>query len=305
MAKKMSSLGNHPCFKGLLDAVPLSGFSGALVALLDSDNANIRVRKAALDMGSSERLRDQAERQLRLANAFTGVTKVPQILSDGEEEGCYWYDMEYVAGLDAIAYLAVGTRTKIDKLLHQIGAMLETQAKFVDDNACDINLHQQIKHKVFEIDTSTRGKYQSLLAEIITAIPDQPIFLRPTIVHGDLTLENVLIDQKEQIWIIDTIPSPFDHYWIDISKLFQDLVGRWFLHRGRSLSIGLVKTMADEVFQRACALDPRYSGYHAILLALSFARILPYCTSEEDSNFVSDRIAMSLNNRPDLQRTRQ
>ena len=299
----MSNFSNHSCFRGLHNVTQLSGFSGALVALLDADTSNIRVRKAALEAGSSDRLRDQAIRQFRLAKILKGVVNVPAILSDGEEDGCYWYDMEYVAGLDAIEYLAAGTRTKIDNILHQIGAILEAQARFVDDSASGINLHQRVTTKLLEIDATTGGRHSLQLNAIMAAMPDKPIVLRPTIVHGDLTLENVLIDRKEQMWLIDTIPSPFDHYWIDLAKLFQDLVGRWFLHRGRTLSIGLIKTMADGVLKRAITLDPRYLDYHTVLLALSFARILPYCRSKDDIDFVSERIAIALNVKPHLRRT--
>jgi hypothetical protein len=294
----MSELNNHCCFLGFDNIVQLSGFSGAHVALLDADTQNKRVRKAALDPGSSNRLRDQAARQMHLADLFKGVVCMPEILSYGENGGCYWYDMEYISGVDAVDYLTIGTRPKIDNLLGQIKALMEVQFLSADKNAFEIDLNLCVNKKLLEIDTATSGKHNKCLQAIVSKMPDRTVMLQPTSVHGDLTLENILVDRAGKIWLIDTIPSPFDHYWIDIAKLFQDLVGRWYLHRGRTLSIGMISTITDEIFSHVEFLDKRYLNYHTTLLALNFARILPYCKSKEDIGFVYERIDIALLNKP-------
>ena len=52
-----------------------------------------------------------------------------------------------------------------------------------------------------------------------------------TFCHGDLTLENMVIDRDGRIWLIDLLDSPLEHHWQDVAKLHQDLTGGWYLRR--------------------------------------------------------------------------
>ena len=287
---------DHPAFRELTNLIPLSGFSGAHVALLSPDSMKDScVRKAAITPDASKKLRDQAYKLDKLSVALGGAARVPKVLRDGTIDDCYWFDMQFVPGMDAIQYLANGTRQKVDSLVNQIGQVLQVQSGISAAGRKEIDLHSQISKKLDEINQHTGGIHNERLAAIRNAISCDRLLLSPNLAHGDLTLENILIDQNEKIWLIDAITSPFDHYWIDLAKLFQDLVGRWFLHRGRTLSIGLVKTVAERILQQAIALNPRYLDYHHILLALNFARILPYCKCSEDTDFVVGRIDLALN----------
>ena len=54
-----------------------------------------------------------------------------------------------------------------------------------------------------------------------SAIPESPC-------HGDLTLENILLHQRRAVFI-DCDETFASSYWLDLSKLFQDVDGHWCL----------------------------------------------------------------------------
>lgn len=291
----MTDIWAHPAFRGKTDVVPLSGFSGAYVALVGETGSHRKyVRKAAVSPEGSGRLKEQARLQRQLATALSGTVCVPAILDEGSAGGCYWYDMAFVPGLDAVEYLSTATRQRAESFVRQIVAILRVQAGTVGVERTAIDLRYQFDGKLDEIDTRTAGAFKALTVPLRTTLGQEQILLVPNFAHGDLTLENILVDQDERLWLIDTIPSPFDHYWIDLAKLYQDLEGRWFLHRGRSLSIGLTRMISENIMQQANQLDPRYGHCHAALLGLTFARILPYCKDARDTQFVTSRIELAL-----------
>ena len=291
----MSDLATHPAFQHERHVVPLSGFSGAYVALLEgSVSERKRVRKAAVLPKDNARLQEQAILQGRVATALSGTAHVPAMLEEGFVEGCYWFDMEFVPGLDAVEYLSTATPARAQSFIKQVSAILRVQAGAIDPHGPLIDLAAQVNGKLDEIDAKTKDAFKDLTVPLRQSLGQDQILLEPNFAHGDLTLENILVDQHENLWLIDTIPSPFNHYWIDLAKLYQDLEGRWFLHRGRSLSIGLTRMISEHLMQEAIRLDPRYKAYHPTLLGLTFARILPYCKSAEDTAFVTSRIKLAL-----------
>jgi len=111
-----------------------------------------------------------------------------------------------------------------------------------------------------------------------------------TAAHGDLTLENIMIDRKGSLCLIDPIASPFDHYWMDWAKLFQDCEGEWFLHRGQRIEPGICHWLRQRLYASACARSAHYAAWHYLLLGLTFARILPYTRTDDDVRFVSQRV---------------
>ena len=104
----------------------------------------------------------------------------------------------------------------------------------------------------------------------------------------------MIFSKNGELTLIDPIPAPFEHYWFDISKVFQDLEGRWFNQRGKVLPGGVTSVLRDRLLKKILNLDPSYANAHAIFLSLCFARILPYCNNKAEVNFVYSRIVSSL-----------
>lgn len=281
----------HPAFAGRREMVPLSGFSGALIALLRDDEGRAFVRKAAETPQHSKRLKRQAERQAMLGALVRGVAHMPEVEREGESEGCYWFDMSFAPGRDAVTYLSEASHDQFDAFTRDIGKIVERLAASPAD-APPFVPGPAIAAKFAEIDRKTDGRHSDLLGRLIAASQSMTFELQPTAAHGDLTLENIIVGTDRKLWLIDTIDSPFDHYWIDLSKLFQDVEGRWFLHRGRTLSLGLSWELRQRLFHYASVMDGRYPAWHYLMLTLTFARILPYARDDHDRAFIEGRVAL-------------
>ena len=281
----------NPAFAGFREVVPLSGFSGAFVALLRDDAGRLFVRKAAETADLSPRLRRQAERQSWLHGVLSGAAEVPAVEREGETDGLYWFDMAFAAGRDATSYLSTTSFEAVEEFAACIRAVVERLAASGPETPSEQTLSEVLVGKLAEIDGRTDGRFTSLLTPLHQGAGILDTDLPATATHGDLTFENIIVDRHRRLWLIDTIDSPLDHYWMDWTKLFQECEGRWHLHRQRSLSLSVSWGLRQRFFEMARAMDPRYPGLHYLLLGLTFARILPYARSEADVAFVSGRVA--------------
>lgn len=281
----------HPAFADQAEIVLLSGFSGALIALLRDANGTNFVRKVAEKPDGSAKLKRQADQQIALGAMLGGLARMPEVLREGDAGGCYWFDMTFVPGRDGVTYLADASYSQFEQFSARLADLLRRLAEPVADSL-EFRPAAPILAKLDEIDGKTKGAHTALLAPLRVAADKMDFTLPTTRVHGDLTLENIIVDRSDQLWLIDTIESPFDHYWIDLSKLFQDCEGRWFRHRGRALSLGVSWELRQRLHTVARAMDSRYAGFHNLLLALTFARILPYAQGQPDIDFVARRVAI-------------
>ena len=83
----------------------LSGYSGALLYLMKNGNTWF-VRKISPDTASNVRLQIQCAKQRNWANLPDRVINCPKIYGDGFLEGLFFFDMEFIQGLDGVSFLA-------------------------------------------------------------------------------------------------------------------------------------------------------------------------------------------------------
>ena len=60
---------------------------------------------------------------------------------------------------------------------------------------------------------------------------------------GDLTLENIMLDDNKQIYLIDFLDSFYDSWMIDVAKLLQDLELHWS-YRNQEIDFNLAMRLA-------------------------------------------------------------
>lgn len=287
-----SPLSACPAYADYPSAVPLSGFSGAFVGLLRGPDGRMFVRKASMMPEGNDKLRRQAERQNWLRTLLSGNATVPAIERDGLIEGLYWFDMQFAAGQDACTYLSNMSFNAIPSFAESIVALLhQLAAAPAESHATEQPFAPALLAKLAEIDVKTQQRYSMLLQPLVEVARDQRATIAPTASHGDLTFENILIDRNHRVWLIDTIDSPVDHYWIDWSKLFQEVEGRWHSHRNHDLSLSISWMLRNAFHAAATAMDPGYAAVHYLLLGITYARILPYAHGERDIAFVKERVA--------------
>lgn len=285
----------HPALRNLTGVIPLSGFSGATVVLVPAHGYKF-VRKAANLPEANDGLRDQALRQRILADLLEDCAAVPRVLDMGESDGLFHFDMEFTPSRDAVNFLANGSFDTVAAFSDRVERLMErlSQAPAVCTGPAPL-LPQMalLTDKLAQIVGRTGGHYaediaglEQALARIDQLIPNP----RVTATHGDLTFENILVDRNGGLWLIDTIRSPFDHYWVDWAKLFQDCEGLWHMHRGRPLARGVTWWLRQRFHAAATRMDPIWPARHYLLLGLTFARILPYARTPEDRRFVAGRV---------------
>jgi len=271
----------------------LTGFSGADVYRASRDGQSWFVRKVAASAAVNSRLRAQAAKQRAFGQAVSQVLKTPAILNEGEVGGLYYFDMELVRGLDAVNYLRQAAYQDVIDFGQRICQYLRTAAELAALNpATDHDLFGALFHKLCDVQRQTNLLSAPNLARLFLALDRLRSFtaLQPTLCHGDLTLQNLLVDETGELWAVDLLDPPYEHYWQDVSKLHQDLSGGWFLlHQGR-ISQCVLDYLGEQVFMVAKDLNPDYVTAHPLLLACTFARILPYATTPEHIHFVSERI---------------
>ena len=281
----------HPALNAFSEMLPLRGFSGALVCLVRQTDGWF-VRKAAASLQQNDRLKRQALRQTVLRRRLEDVARVPDIFSDGYAEGLYFFDMQFIAGFDAATYVSRSAFCEAQAFCGRIENILTFASRTPSDFSTEsFSWSRRSREKHDEIQARLR---KSVPEEILTSalraltLPDE--CLRPTLCHGDLTLENIIVDRSGELWLIDANETVVEHFWMDVSKLFQDLEGQWFLRRGTAIGIGRRMWLLDRIRSHVNALAPGYADCHNALMALTFARILPYALSKLDQEVVLSRI---------------
>lgn len=287
--------GSHPAFQGFDEVLPLAGFSGASIAVLRRSGSASFVRKVAKTTQANKALRAQADRQIWLRAKLDGAANVPEVFEQGEVEDLYYFDMEFVPSRDANSFLISANFTELREFAERVEEMVTCMSQSSLEGHAEEASLDPFRSKLAEISQRTDGRFDALIAPIGEALERLPRFATnpaPTVCHGDLTFENILVSARRDLWTIDAIPSPIDHYWMDWTKLFQDCEGRWHIHRGKKLSVGVTRWLRNRWFSYAVKLAPDYAARHYILLALTFARILPYAKERADLDFVAERIRL-------------
>jgi hypothetical protein len=127
------------------------------------------------------------------------------------------------------------------------------------------------------------------------AIPSSPC-------HGDMTLENILLQQKRAVFI-DCDETFASSYWLDLSKLYQDVDGHWFLRKlylepptktALANAVGRLLRLAAPLRALALRLEPGFDAYRPHLTALNLFRTIPYTNDRKQIEFVLDRMRMVL-----------
>ena len=283
----------HPAFANLDQILPLSGFSGAAIALAKPTGGAQFVRKAAGTASASAALKQQADRQRWLRDMLDGAANVPEVLDEGERDGLYYFDMAFVRSRDANAYLTVIPFDDLDLFARSVERLMQRLSEIHLEDSERPPALEPLRSKLKEISEKTDHRFDDLLEPIATAVDRLDHYAdaaSPTVTHGDLTFENLLVSASRDLWLIDPIQSPIDHYWFDWAKLFQDCEGRWHLHRGKRLPLNVTRWLRHRWLKAAADISPDYPARHYILLALTFARILPYAQSQRDIDFVSERV---------------
>ena len=271
----------------------LAGLSGARVLLMSKDDRHWFVRKVAKAPENNDRLRRQMAKQIAFGKAVAAVVSTPEILEHGELDGRFYFDMQFVRGTDGVTYLRRAENTEVVALADTFCRYIETVAALPAEHANGGSLFDALYSKLCDVQRKTALLDSATLARLFTGLEGVRSAgdgLKTTLCHGDMTLENIVVDDQRRVWMIDLLDAPFEHYWQDVAKLHQDLEGGWYLLGQRPISRYVLEYLSRRVMATATRLEPSYAQVHAVLLACTFVRILPYVRDDREQAFVRQRI---------------
>lgn len=282
-----------PLLSDAADARALSGLSGARVVLMTRDGRRWFVRKAARDPAGSARLRRQLDKQLAFGQALGGAVRVPPVLGQGEIDGRFYFDMEFVRGLDGISYLRRASYGEVVAVADRLCGYLDEIATRAPAGTTGPSLFDALYTKLCDVHRQTDEPGGETLARLFLALDRLRALsadLGPTMCHGDLTLENLVVDEHGAFWLLDFLDAPFEHWWQDVAKLHQDLDGGWYLLSQPAIARCVLDYLSRRLLAAASRRAPMYTQVHAVLLACTFVRILPYARTAREWQFVKARV---------------
>jgi aminoglycoside phosphotransferase (APT) family kinase protein len=279
----------------------LVGYSGARLVLTAGGVAPT-VRKISAGPSHNARLQLQMNRQSEFHALPSRPFLVPAVLEQGMIGELFYFDMEYVSAVGAPYFLASAPVAEIERF----GANLLRTLEFLKSSPSASSPLEasidQLSEKIFSVARVESRLNPSLLFRLLQALHafrhDRTYTLRPTLYHGDFTLENLLVADDQQLVLIDYLDSPLDHYWQDIAKIYADIGAHWYARRHPRISEWVARSVEDVLTRFVQERDPAYWQMHDLLVALNFVRILPYAKQEEDRNFLLRNIEFHINRIP-------
>jgi aminoglycoside phosphotransferase len=273
----------------------LSGLSGARVYMMTRDDRTWFVRKGAATIEHNDRLRRQAQKQGALRAALPKVVETPRILDEGTIDGRYYFDMEIVQGVDAATYLRASDYACVRRFTAELCEYLRAAAARPPllQLAAPRTLFDYLYSRVCDVQSLTSALSAEVLASVLVGLDQVRAAGDPqmTLCHGDLTLENIVVDHDGRLWFLDLLDAPFESYRQDVAKLHQDLDGGWYLRRQPAIARCVGEYVGRQVFETAVRLDSSYAAIHPVLMAATFIRIIPYVADAESRRFVLERVA--------------
>jgi aminoglycoside phosphotransferase len=274
--------------------IELSGFSGARVLLIREGTSRAFIRKITATPAGNARLQAQAIKQKLTAGLLDGCAATPRILGEGYEGELYYFDMDYIHGLDGISFLRTASFPAIGRFTEKLCESLERFASLQEPDL-QVSPRESALAKCVEIlgfmplaDARSHRSVARLMEAIKTAA--MPEMVAVTACHGDMTLENIVVTEAGEIVFIDLLDTFFNHWTADIAKLDQDLKAGWYMRKSQPLPLGVVSYVRKSLATLAETLSADSPHFIALVVCIHLARILPYAKVFDDRQFVLDRL---------------
>ena len=264
---------------------PLTGHSGCRLNLY-KQNGTLFLRK---DSGIPEyniRLKKQYIKQHKF---YSEHIKTPKIFNYGEQNGLFYFDMEFLNGITLAEYMSEIKIKEINSLISLLFKSLPVKNSQKNKHSDKIfkAKRQQIQTKIPQ-DNFEAMHAISLLNNF--DFKDVPF----SYCCGDLTLENIMLDSNKQIYLIDFLDSFYSSWMIDVAKLLQDLELHWsYRHKNIDFNLAMRLAVAKEALLENIAEYDNYHNniitiYHILLL--NVLRIIPYTKDCQTHEFLKSAL---------------
>ncbi len=257
------------------------GYSGAKVIINSTES---KVTKT--DFDGSNILKYQHDILQYLYIKLNENLRVPKVLGFSSQNGIDTLDLEIIRGVTLYHLFRSGDISRAKNVINTLwfswsdkllkNELISPSFSYLDKS----NFQEKIK-KIKNV-ASRLGIAQE--KNVINCFKNVCFIedFSPTYCHGDFTIENVIVSEKN-LYLIDFIPSPFPCVEQDLSKLIQDGIAGW---AGRLDSEGsfnfelflvIDKLVRDSERMRIVNMSTLQS-----LSFLTMLRILPYITNDSE-----------------------
>ena len=278
----------------------LKGHSGCDILLYGSKDHNF-VRKISPNKKYNERLSEQCKKQCLWNNDISCVTEV---INTGYNNGLFYFDMEYVLG-STLSSLLIENQLDIDEAVDFVVShyKLQYQEKLESND-----VKNAYCNKIDELN-ALKPKFpfvKNLDHALDLLINNFTVPQYTTIVHGDMTLENLIKSKKDnKIYMIDFLDDYSNGLYTDISKIFQDILGGWsFFDRHEyvsskdqsNISVRLLD-MRKKIISETLKIDNNERFFESILyvLLINYIRIIPYIQNNHVYLFIDQKLEETIN----------
>jgi len=252
----------------------LYGHSGCKVSLTKSKGKyeeDLFVRKISKDKEYNLRL----EKQFFKQNSFNHRDiKSPRIYSSGFCGGLFYFDMEYIEGRPFHDFIASHHPNDSIKILNTIFNIYKsTLYPLVDE---------RVKSKIKSLNSTPSNE---TLLDYCSDFDWSGMSVSNC--HGDLSLENIII-KNNKIYLIDFLDSFVDSRFIDISKVFVDLMFGWSWRYQSSFPF-VKNAIILNYFQKS--LTDKDKEVYNRLIPLQLMRILNYCNDSVSEELIGQSLS--------------
>ena len=235
-----------------------NGYSGSKLKLIKKNNTFI-VKKI-------NNVKRNLERYESLNYLNLSMPKILNISND-------YYEMEYIDNISMDVYIQ---KYEIDNLIDFILKLLNNFTKNCvekDFTNVYINKLENFNFKKYNLPFNA----DQLIDKLPKILPESEYY-------GDLTLDNILFDIKNNRFVlIDPATIEYNSFVFDISKLKQDLICKWFI-RNKNFNLDKKLNKIYESLNKYPYYDNNY------LLILMLMRILLYSKNIKDEKFLYNNI---------------
>lgn len=248
----------------------MEGNSGCTIKLFKTEKTSF-VRKYSSCPEYNARLEEQCRKQ-NFYRTTAGVS-APAVHKWGYENGLFYFDMDYVHGHTLAEIIPIMKNYDVSPFITLLFKML----------------HWRQKGKRSDTAMIFQGKIHSLEYQLSGKVPEKVFdklkhfdwsIVSSTQCHGDLALDNVILNDDGKLCLIDFLDSFFDSWMIDVAKLLQDMELHWSF-RNKKLSdesISILESTKEMILNRIGSMEGGQAKINAIyhILLLNVVRLWPY-----------------------------
>jgi len=242
----------------------LQGLSGCKIKQIDSNT----VRKISPNPSYNNRLAAQAKKQSYFKHLNFANIHSPAIFQTGSD----YFDMEFINGKSFLQFFETASKQDLDNVGNSLneyfGQLIENE-KWYDQTI----IRKLLRDKLQTFKENT--VFPSILDETAGLLSNISLIKIPkTFCHGDLTLANVIFQDKK-IFLIDFLDSFIDSYYMDLVKLKQDLYYGWTFGIQNNHSLR-VKQSCSYLWNKLTDYPLTKEPIFKVLDRINFFRIEPY-----------------------------